>query len=201
MQASFIAAKSFISARQTLYLTTCSREDPESSRTSFRFCRTVLCVIATESQPMPQYPITASAIELTVACLISPVAVWPAQKTSPGTLTAGPEQLDQQLSFFVHSSRECKVFCMQILTVVRLGRELLARDELTRHLVGSLKNYWSVLIVQFQECVKKFELQKYQTRACLNCSSYPTRLSIRGMLLIKKRGNFHYHDGGAVIFC
>ena len=29
-------------------------------------------------------------VELTVACLISPVAVWPARKTSPGTLTAGP---------------------------------------------------------------------------------------------------------------
>lgn len=27
---------------------------------------------------------------LTVACLISPVAVWPAQKTRPGILTAGP---------------------------------------------------------------------------------------------------------------
>ena len=26
----------------------------------------------------------------TVAALISPVAVWPAQKTRPGTLTAGP---------------------------------------------------------------------------------------------------------------
>lgn len=42
---SFIAAKSFMSARYTLYFTTCSRDEPESSKTSFRFCRTLRCVL------------------------------------------------------------------------------------------------------------------------------------------------------------
>lgn len=40
---SFIAAKSFMSARYTLYLTTFSKDEPASSRTSFKFCKTVLC--------------------------------------------------------------------------------------------------------------------------------------------------------------
>lgn len=34
----------------------------------------------------------------TVACLTSPVAVWPAQKTRPGTLTAGPRQIANVIS-------------------------------------------------------------------------------------------------------
>lgn len=42
MYASFMAAKSFMSAKYTLYLTTFSRLDPASSKTSLRFCNAVL---------------------------------------------------------------------------------------------------------------------------------------------------------------
>lgn len=81
---SFMAAKSFMSARYTLYLTTCSSEDPESSSTSLRFWRTVRWAVSSDR-------LRARARDgLTVACLISPVAVWPARKTRPGTLVAGP---------------------------------------------------------------------------------------------------------------
>lgn len=44
MYTSFMAAKSFMSAKYTLYLTTLSKLEPASSRTSLRFCNTVLCM-------------------------------------------------------------------------------------------------------------------------------------------------------------
>lgn len=43
MYTSFMAAKSFMSAKYTLYLTTLSNDDPDSSSTSLRFWRTFLC--------------------------------------------------------------------------------------------------------------------------------------------------------------
>lgn len=64
-----------------------------------------------------------------VACLISPVAVWPAQKTRPGTLTAGP---DSRVRTLVCASRGQDAFHV-LLTVVRLGGELFAGDELAGH--------------------------------------------------------------------
>lgn len=59
---------------------------------------------------------------LTVACLISPVAVWPAQKTRPGTLTAGPAAwINGQCQDQDPTAETCVK-----LTVVRLWWELLA---------------------------------------------------------------------------
>lgn len=81
MYTSFMAAKSFMSARYTLYLTTLSREDPASSSTSLRFCSTVLyktCVRPSVYmyQVLDTPPRNSHyTLELTVACLISPVAV------------------------------------------------------------------------------------------------------------------------------
>ena len=51
------------------------------------------------------------------------------------------------------------MYCVQILTVMRLGRELLARNELTGHLRGDFEGYWRSLVVKFQQCVKKFDVE------------------------------------------
>lgn len=60
-----------------------------------------------------------------MACLISPVAVCPAQKTRPGTFVAGPGSISKKFLIV-----NCALLT---LTIVRLGRELLAGNELARH--------------------------------------------------------------------
>ena len=67
--------------------------------------------------------------------------VWPATKTRPGTLTAGPERLVRLQVF-----EPQKMF----LTVVRLGRKFGRRDEFARHFecLEDVFDGWDVMLIR-----------------------------------------------------
>lgn len=71
--------------------------------------------------------------------------VWPATKTRPGTLTAGPEKLVRLQVFKLQ-----KVF----LTVVRLGRKFGGRDEFARHFEcgEDVFDGWDEMLMQWVLC-------------------------------------------------